>query len=372
MSHPKLRVHNTQLDNLISNLRGEVGEIVTSWVLLRHMMAKERDLSSEDIAKDMRNENLAFVSMLRTKLADEIVARLSELAEAKIGRLTFYFAAQKLKKLDAEVEAFNGFITREKFQQKRNYDISHKELPETWAEHRLIVIPYRTLLRGVSHALRLMKVIDGIVLGPAARYLWRETRKKRYQLVAPASAMYVMLPYMNLSPEIRQRVILEEMAAGRPVWSEMSTTINGQETKVSVCRDWGAILLPGGMIVLNHYPLQELNDIKIPPMDPAMAAALAQTEPVTEQRQVNAKYRVTKRDGDSSISFSPVQRVHQLEVGAVTELDDITFNLDEKLRQEFGHMKVGDEKEFSLVVNILTGYRLPGEGVAGAAGQPGG
>jgi hypothetical protein len=56
----------------------------------------------------------------------------------------------------------------------------------------------------------------------------------------------------------------------------------------------------------------------------------------------------------------------------VTELDDITFNLDEKLRQEFGHMKVGDEKEFSLVVNILTGYRLPGEGVAGAAGQLGG
>jgi hypothetical protein len=75
----------------------------------------------------------------------------------------------------------------------------------------------------------------------------------------------------------------------------MSTTINGQETKVSVCRDWGAILLPGGMIVLDHYPLQELNDIKIPPMDPAMAAALAQAEPVTEQRQVTAKYRVTKR-----------------------------------------------------------------------------
>ena len=33
MSKPKLRVKNTQLDNLISNLRGEVGEIITSWVL---------------------------------------------------------------------------------------------------------------------------------------------------------------------------------------------------------------------------------------------------------------------------------------------------------------------------------------------------
>jgi hypothetical protein len=40
MSRQKLRVKNTQLDNLISNLRGEVGEIVTTWVLLRHMLAQ--------------------------------------------------------------------------------------------------------------------------------------------------------------------------------------------------------------------------------------------------------------------------------------------------------------------------------------------
>ena len=361
MSNPKLRVHNTQLDNLISNLRGEVGEILTSWVLLRHLMAKERDLSSEDVAQDMRNESLAFVSMLRTKLADEIVARLSELAEEKVGRLSFYFAAQKLKKLDAEVKTFSRFITREKFQQKRNHDISHKELPEKWTDHRLIVIPYRTLLKGISHALRLMKTIDGIVLGPAAKYLWRETRKKRYALMAPASAMYMMLPYMKLSQEVRQRVVIEEMAAGRQVWSEMATTINGQEAKVSVCRDWGAILLGGQMIVLDQYPLQELTDIKIPPMDPAAAAQFAQAEPVTEQRQVTAKYRVTKWDGDKRISFSPVQRVHKLDTGAVTELVDIDLNMDDKLRQDFGNMKVGDEKEFSLVVTVLTGYRLPME-----------
>ena len=58
----------------------------------------------------------------------EIVARLSELAEAKIGQLTFYFASQKLKALATEVEAFSDFIVREKFQQKRNLDISHKNL----------------------------------------------------------------------------------------------------------------------------------------------------------------------------------------------------------------------------------------------------
>jgi hypothetical protein len=336
VSKQKLRIHNTQLDNLISNLRGEVGEVITSWVLLRYMMARERELSSDDIAKDMRNESLIFVSMLRSKLADEIVARLSELAEPKIGQLTFYFASQKLKALAAEVEAFSDFIVREKFQQKRNFDISHKNLPEQWAGHGPIVIPYRTLLKGVGRALRLMKTIDGIVLGPAAKYLWREMRKKRNQFMAPASAMYMMLPYMNLSPEIRQLVIMEEMAAGRQVWSEMTTTINGQETKVSVCREWGALLLPGRVIVLDQYPLQQLTSINVPPVDQATAAELAQAEPVTEQRQVTAKYRVTKKDGDKRISFAPVQRVHQLDTGAVTELVDIDVNLDDKLRQDLG------------------------------------
>ena len=64
MSRQKLRIKNTRLDNLISNLRGEVGEIITSWVLLRHMMARESELISDDVAKDLANENLAFVSLL--------------------------------------------------------------------------------------------------------------------------------------------------------------------------------------------------------------------------------------------------------------------------------------------------------------------
>jgi hypothetical protein len=51
MSKQKLRVKNTQLDNLICNLRGEVGEVITSWVLLRHMIARERALTSDDVAR---------------------------------------------------------------------------------------------------------------------------------------------------------------------------------------------------------------------------------------------------------------------------------------------------------------------------------
>ena len=359
MSKQKLRIKNTQLDNLISNLRGEVGEVITSWVLLRHILVKERELTSDDLAKDFANENLAFVSMLETKLADEIVARLSELAEPKIGRLTFHFAATKLGRLDAEVRAFRSFITREKFHQKRNLDISHKELPEKWAQHGPIVIPYRTLRRGVCYALRLMKNIDRIVLGPSAKYLWPEMRKRRYQLMSPASAVYMLLPHMNLSPEIRQRIILEEMADGRPVWTDMTTTLNGQPMRVSACQQWGAFMLGGRMVVLLQYPLQSLN-IQIPLEEaPRGAGELVKAEPITEEKKITAKYRVTNKEGDSRISFAPVQRVHRLDTGELTELVDIHVNLNDKLRQDLGDMKIGDEKEFSLTVSVVTGFRPP-------------
>src|ERR1039458_5272638 len=75
-----------------------------------------------------------------------------------------------------------------------------------------------------GHALRVMKKIDRVVLGPAAKYLWPEMRKKRYQLMNPASAAYMLVPHMNLSPEIRQRVIMEEMAEGRQGWSDMAAS----------------------------------------------------------------------------------------------------------------------------------------------------
>jgi hypothetical protein len=37
------------------------------------------------------------------------------------------------------------------------------------------------------------------------------------------------------------------------------------------------------------------------------------------------------------------------------------------MRQDFGDMKVGDEKEFSLVVTVLAGFRLPAGPAANAA-----
>lgn len=96
MSRKKLRIHNTDVDNLVSNLRGEIGEMIFTWGLMRDLMVKASQLRTNDVAKNMENQDLCTLRILIGKLNDEIVARLSELAEQKVGRLTFHFAQVKL------------------------------------------------------------------------------------------------------------------------------------------------------------------------------------------------------------------------------------------------------------------------------------
>jgi hypothetical protein len=140
MSRVKFRTHNTPLDNLVSNLRGEVGEIIFTWVLMRDLMAQAGQLRTDDLKADMGNRALCTLNILTDKMRDEIVARLAELAEEKIGRLTFYFVQQKLDRFDAEIKTFSGFVESSHFREKRNYDISHKELPVQWTERKFIHI----------------------------------------------------------------------------------------------------------------------------------------------------------------------------------------------------------------------------------------
>jgi hypothetical protein len=180
MSREKLRIYNTDLNNLVANLRGEIGEIFFSWVLMRDLSGMIRELSHgtwqggqpdvNELVKELSDPRLNTLYVLVDKLEDDIVARLSELADSKIGRLTFYFASQKLRRLEVEVQAFARFIEREKFTQKRNWNISHKELPEKWADHHYITIPYPTIVRGIAMAVRLMKRIDDMAVGPEASF----------------------------------------------------------------------------------------------------------------------------------------------------------------------------------------------------------
>jgi hypothetical protein len=149
------------------------------------------------------------------------------------------------------------------------------------------------------------------------------------------------------------------LAEGRAVWADMTATINGQEMTVSACRKWGAFLLGGRIIILSDYPLQSL-DAQIPVADAAGTTGEgARAEPITEEKKIAAKYRVTKKESNNRMSFAPVQRVHQLDTGELTELVDIHLTLNDELRQDFGDLKVGDERDFSLTVRVLTGFREP-------------
>jgi hypothetical protein len=193
------------------------------------------------------------------------VGRLSELAERKIGRLNFYFASVKLKTLDKEVEVFRNFIKAKHFHEKRNYAVAHKELPEQWNQHKYIHIDYRTVRRGVAMALRLMKKIDRVVLGPSSRFLWREMRKRRYPPAYPAKICYMLLPYLALSGGDRARIVIEEMAEGMNVWEDMETIFNGRPARLKACKKWAVVALGNQLLPLDNYPLQKLASIEAGP-----------------------------------------------------------------------------------------------------------
>jgi len=363
MGNKKLRIANTETDNLMSNLRGEIAEVVTTWMLMSRFRASGARLQSDDISKDVGNPELAFVYLLKDKFEDELVARLSELAEEKIGRLNFYFAAEKLGKFQREASDFSQYIARNGFRQKRNHDISHKELPEKWEDHRApLHIPYRAIVRAVSHALRLIKRIDRHVLGPSAPYLWREARKRRYKpILSPPRVEYMLVPYLHLSGEDRIRIVNEELREGRQVWSEMSTQINGQPVKIQACREWGVILLEGQPFALDQYPLQKLTGIQIGPPEG--------TQPFYEQHTIKAEYRC-KHASEDKLSFEPVQRRHPLGDGRTTELIDIGVILSDEIRKNMGVVDVRDVKDFTLNVQILAGFEPSIDASSGAPTSP--
>ena len=216
----------------------------------------------------MENRALCTLNILTDKMRDEIIARLAELAEAKIGRLTFYFVQQKINQFDSEIDEFARFIESSRFREKRNYDISHKELPEQWTDHKSIDIPYYNVLKGIALALRLMKRIDRATLGPSAPFLWREMRKKRYRPMSPVKVGYLLLPYLRISDQQRIEVIKQDVAEGKHVWVDMPTKVDGVDVTVKACKEWGVIALSNRVVVLEQYPLQSISDISFVASEP--------------------------------------------------------------------------------------------------------
>ena len=108
----------------------------------------------------MQNRDLQMISFLVNKLRDNLIAELSELSEDKIGRLNFHFLAKKLPAFDGSARDYSRYVERSRIREKRNQDVSHKELPERWQDHRDLHIPDRVILHCVAIARRLMKAID--------------------------------------------------------------------------------------------------------------------------------------------------------------------------------------------------------------------
>jgi hypothetical protein len=280
MGNKKLKIARTDATILLSNVRGEVGEVITSWLLMRNFMAIAAQGKSGDLEKDFNDPELRFWQLMKDKLRDELVGRLSELAEPVVGQLTFYFATRKIQVLMDEADAFTRFVDKNRLKEKRNKDISHKQAPEQWTDRKdEIRIPYRTLMRAVALAVRLMKRIDKHVLGRSAVYLWHEGRKRRYSYMYPPRLGYALLPHLNLEPRIRVKLVGEELRAGRNVLEQIPTMINGRPGTVWACKEWGVIVLPDGRpMPTDNYPLVSLASIEQVPEEEIPVTA---SEPVT-------------------------------------------------------------------------------------------
>ena len=108
-----------------------------------------------------------------------------------------------------------------------------------------------------------MKKIDEIHLGPRAKYLWREGRRRRYKPMYPAKIGYMILPHVWLPNEDRLKIIQEEMNEGREIWKDMPIKINGKDVIIKTYGEFGAMIL-GGQIVLLDSPFVELTIIDFP------------------------------------------------------------------------------------------------------------
>jgi hypothetical protein len=182
-------------EKLINLLRGEVGEVIQSWVIFKIYSAQAAELQTDNLHEDMNNVHLTLVDLVRSKLRDDMILRLDELSSQGFKTLNFQFASDKFNLQQEEVKAFRKYLKANHFEYKRNNNIAHKHISPTWNEidpnpH----IPFSVLTKAIGWAISIMKKLDEKYFGLDYKLIWREERKRRYDLEAPASAKYLMLP----------------------------------------------------------------------------------------------------------------------------------------------------------------------------------
>jgi len=197
MADQRLRVKNTNQDALIGNVRGEVGEAITNWILLRQLIVASKTLETGNITDDLKNSDLAFINALKERIKDDLILTLAGLAECKVDRATFHFVVQKINALNFDEQKFRKYIEKNNLKQKRDREIAHREQPLDWPKQGDIFITYSVLTVSLAKAVRLMKKIDVHIMGDRANNQWHRMRKKRYDLTMPARAKYLLLEYLS-------------------------------------------------------------------------------------------------------------------------------------------------------------------------------
>lgn len=264
---------------IIVQLRGELGELINSWLLYRHFCALRRKERTDDPAKDMKNRNLNFLIAISDKLRSEIIARLAELAsKVRKGRLTFENGSRQLRgvSLDscrAVLEKFQKYVEANPFEEKRNNEISHKNFVAEWKDELApLTIADFVIVKALALALRVMKRMDHEVYGEIhSEYFWKDLRKKRYELFTPAAAIYMIAEHINLPESVRARIVAMEIAGGKFHQELMDAEVNGTKVQIYASKKWGAINLGGHLHILPGYPLISIAKIDDPSIivDPA-------------------------------------------------------------------------------------------------------
>jgi hypothetical protein len=130
MGSKKSNFQRTDVDNLVSNLRGEVGEIIDSWILMREIFVTSLKIRTGDSKKDFSSPEYLKLLRIIEKFKSDIIARLSELSEKNFKQINFHFASQKLAALIKETKNYQDFIKENKFMNLRHEYISHKKITD--------------------------------------------------------------------------------------------------------------------------------------------------------------------------------------------------------------------------------------------------
>lgn len=192
------KIENTDLNLLLSELRGEIGGIIETWIFYRDHKIIVSHLSTNNFEIDLKNRELNKFIRMKKRYEDEIISRLSELAHKSYGKVNFYFTIRALKKFDSEFKDYEDFITSHKIKARRDEYISHKKMPQKNEIQRgEYHINYQTIIKAIVRAIMLMKMIDNEVYGDITKLQWKQVRKLRYDFELPLEANYKILNYIR-------------------------------------------------------------------------------------------------------------------------------------------------------------------------------